>query len=1169
MLLCITLCFCLGKCPAQIPSEDRPVPWLELGGNQFSGWEGLQPDNEGAADWDLSHPATFRYPQGNAGWYRRGFRDMNDGTRDWRSFYGLQFDVLVPPKRTLNLQVNIATPPPATRAEYLSHSSAITTVHGEGWQHIVLPWSVFDFEKGRAGLLQFLSQVQLSGKYTDDFDGKVKLRNVRVIRGPGIFAAADIRGKAIASGETAHYSVMVGNCSDSIQEITLTFEKYGWEAMTASVDPTHLTLAPGKMAMVDVSVRAPTTGIPVGGHERQRLLVTAGSYSPATLELITACQVPHPFIQLTASGWQEVRDKVKKYDWAARDADRYIRSADAWEVPMAAVAPDNFSTEGHVYSFRDEAFRDLSNAAVAWQLTRNPKYAEKVALFLRRLADEKNGYPATFAGTHMGEPQEGGNFQGVAIAYDAILDAGVLSDADKSSIEHMFRLYLETIESPLGRGNVGNWNVAAATGGLFISLAMGDLAQAERYLYGPSGFTDFLTKGVMDDGWWWECSTSYNFWVASELTECALACKPWGIDLLNREFPAAWSPRTIITPWGVTPQYGMSLEKWGAVRRNTRSIKMLWDAVPGVADYRGIAFGINDGREERVSGSRLELGYYAFRDPAYVPLIKLSNQRDLIYGVPELPETTAKPYLQSSLAENLGSALLRSQTPNREPGDQIEAVFKIGTQGGYHGHFDRCSLNTIMRYGQSFWSPESIWWGYPNFMYKFYVQTSVAHNMVVVDQKQQEAVPASQLLFYSGKMMQVSAQEVTARWYDPPYGGMQYDAAASGGAVKDFPAGMRRNRQSVPLVTDRVQGEIGPPSEPVLQRRVGVVTDDYIVIADYLKSEQPHTFDNLFQMKAFQGLDAIDKKLLRHDPQFNSDPHSAAQFVTDCNWYMATAPTLAKFQIDSASGARNSVNAPGSLKLNMFSLWPPRQELMLAQPPENLDTQKWVKYEVFADGKSITSGESGMWVLGAVHWDVPIDGAKELVIKISADGSNQRTLFLADERVVTSRSNGRLPPDSVTTENGQLLSTMGNDYYGGPIKIEGTPFEDALPVEPNDRQTPVVIHIKLAGADHARFQAILGADYPLGDESKRRRVFASRIQGNEARFLTIIEPFENVPMVKSASANAADQVRVVLEDGRVQEMRFKNLDQSEGRIAVELSESKNGKVLRSESSQRG
>ncbi len=351
--------------------------------------------------------------------------------------------------------------------------------------------------------------------------------------------------------------------------------------------------------------------------------------------------------------------------------------------------------------------------------------------------------------------------------------------------------------------------------------------------------------------------------------------------------------------------------------------------------------------------------------------------------------------MKSSKAENLGFALLRSQTTNRPPREQIEAVFKIGTQGGYHGHFDRCSLNTIMRYGRSFWNPENIWWGYGNFLYKFYVQTSEAHNMVVVDQQQQEAVPSSQLLFYSGRMMQVSAQETDARWSDPPYGGLKYGAAPGGEGLTNLAAIMRQNRQSVALPNDREWGQLGSFSDRVVQRRLGLVTDDYIVVADYLKSEQPHTFDNLFQMKGFQGLEATDKKFLRHDAQWNPDPHRSAQFITDCDWYQAGAPAVGSFQCRFGPGADNdgghySCNEPGVLNLNVHSVWPPQQEIMLGQPPESLGGQQWVHYEISAGGKILAQGESGVWILGEVNIDVPVTGAKELTVKLTTDGDDRR-----------------------------------------------------------------------------------------------------------------------------------------------------------------------------------
>ena len=42
---------------------------------------------------------------------------------------------------------------------------------------------------------------------------------------------------------------------------------------------------------------------------------------------------------------------------------------------------------------------------------------------------------------------------------------------------------------------------------------------------------------------------------------------------------------------------------------------------------------------------------------------------------------------------------------------------------------------------------------------------------------------------------------------------------------------MRKNRQSLPPIADRGYGKMGPYTEPILQRRLAIVTDDYVVMA--------------------------------------------------------------------------------------------------------------------------------------------------------------------------------------------------------------------------------------------------------------------------------------------------------------------------------------------------
>jgi len=447
-------------------------------------------------------------------------------------------------------------------------------------------------------------------------------------------------------------------------------------------------------------------------------------------------------------------------------------------------------------------------------------------------------------------------------------------------------------------------------------------------------------------------------------------------------------------------------------------------------------------------------------------------------------------------------------------------------------------------------------------MYKFYVQTSLAANMVVVDQKMQEAVPSTQLLFYSGTMMQAVVHETDARWSDPPYGGMQYVPGQT------FSQRMAMNKMSVPLVADRRYGELGPYSDRVLQRRLGIVTDDYIVIADYLKAAQPHTFDNLFQLRGFLGFDPRNVALLRHDAQFNPDPHSAGQFVTDCDWYQAAAPAVAMFQTQSATDSEEAAamrNQPGPLKIDVHSLWPAHQQIMLGTAPQAQGSAQWVSYEVDADGRALAKGESGIWILGAVNIDVPVKDARELTLIVKTNGrANKKALFLANARFVS--GDGREIPlvDAPAGENIDPLPKPGGDYYGGPVKIAGAPYDKAIPMQPADTAEPAILRIPIGDKGALRFKATLGGDYPFGAEDRLRKVYAIRSQGTEARFLTVLEPYENEPAIKSATAINPDSLRIQLADGRVQVISIRNFTGPGAHISIAMTEMKDGRQLREE-----
>ncbi|MEI6890951.1 MAG: hypothetical protein V5783_02160, partial [Pontiella sp.] len=317
--------------------------------------------------------------------------------------------------------------------------------------------------------------------------------------------------------------------------------------------------------------------------------------------------------------------------------------------------------------------------------------------------------------------------------------------------------------------------------------------------------------------------------------------------------------------------------------------------------YDGVRFANNDAVENRFTANYYEIAYFAYGDPKYAAIIKSSGVRDLIYGVPELPAATPVLGEGSSFLDNVGATMLRST--QEDPRERIQAVLKYETHGGYHGHFDRGALNSLMRYGRSFYNPEHVWQGYPAFMYAFFVQSSLPHNMVV-DMKQQEAVESHKLFFSTNDLMQVTAVETKARWSAPPYGGINYPWFTG----DTFQEKCWEEGRYMPVPENEpTWGTLGSFTERITQRRLLAVTDEYIVLADYLEAQEEHTFDCLFNIKGFQRLEADEgAESVRHTEQMNSNPILSAQVITDCNWYETKGTTKVSFETQFGTGADNA-----------------------------------------------------------------------------------------------------------------------------------------------------------------------------------------------------------------------------------------------------------------------
>ena len=139
------------------------------------------------------------------------------------------------------------------------------------------------------------------------------------------------------------------------------------------------------------------------------------------------------------------------------------------------------------------------------------------------------------------------------------------------------------------------------------------------------------------------------------------------------------------------------------------------------------------------------------------------------------------------------------------------------------------------------------------------------------------------------------------------------------------------------------------------------------------------------------------------------------------------------------------------------------------------------------------------------------------------------------------------------------------NFGGGPVKIGGIAYTDTLSAQPENVREPAVVRVDLSSIKAVRFKAVLGGDFPVGDEAQRRKTVAIRSEGKEARFLAVIEPFEDKRVVKSAQATGPGRARVELSDGRVHEIDITGLDAaSPEELTVAVSESRDGQTLRVE-----
>jgi len=285
-------------------------------------------------------------------------------------------------------------------------------------------------------------------------------------------------------------------------------------------------------------------------------------------------------------------------------------------------------------------------------------------------------------------------------AYDLIAPA--VTEADRKTIEtgclgDPVREIMKYQIFAGSRNNHQTWFNAAyvATG-----LAIGDERMMKDGIDGSCGLMWQLKESVTSDGLWYEGTLAYQRYALMAIVETLEAAKRVGWDYSqNARLKSLWfGPLNLAYPNGQLPVFHdsdpASLEGWKDMFR--------WGS-----DYFKDPI----------------LGFYAGKPSA---------------------EKMSRPVLKSNDLSGIGIAILRGGTVE----NPICAMMDYGLHGDHHGHPDKLNIVLYALGRELVLDPGRISYSVPE--YESWARTTVAHNTVVIDEKNQQP-DDGKLLYFADK----------------------------------------------------------------------------------------------------------------------------------------------------------------------------------------------------------------------------------------------------------------------------------------------------------------------------------------------------------------------------------------------------------------------------------
>jgi len=526
----------------------------------------------------------------------------------------------------------------------------------------------------------------------------------------------------------------------------------------------HVELPPLGRATVPISLTIPEDIVKQGAylaHEITITVSTGGRDIEEYREMIANPPSPResPRMLLTADDFQRMNRWAREDSWAQWNRSKILGRADGWRQQFLSgygLQEIAVPTEGgqwilyyvcpthgvnlvyippmtHLCPVDGELFtgwpydqviyarqhldlaRNARDAGLAYGFTRDSTYARDAKELLLLYAEAYLNYPihditgkASITGGRVLAQtlDESVWIIDIAWAYDLIASSGLLSGPEKKSIEDDLLLPSALL---IKRHNTGveGWQVWHNAAMAAVGRAIDDPPLVAHAINGSQGgFQRHMRDGVLEDGFWYEGSWGYHFYVLTPLSYMA--------EMGER---------------GEFPLYS-----------NTALMKMYRAAVLFAApDLKLPAF--NDAVAVDLAGPaswRFEGACRAYGDPVLaLPLVgRTRGEEALFWGLEELPPTVPA-VTESMVFQESGYSILR----NGIPSDPWYIALDHGPHGDWHGHYDKLGFVFFARGELLGIDPGSHSYALP--LHDTWDRSTVAHNTVVVNETDQKEATGS------------------------------------------------------------------------------------------------------------------------------------------------------------------------------------------------------------------------------------------------------------------------------------------------------------------------------------------------------------------------------------------------------------------------------------------